>query len=139
MHVDSPDTQAEHTPKQEMLRVASEKFFEAEAGKEATIIPIEEQPHKTLNLIHDHVAPSEDSCSKAVECPTLKSPEHLWQDNRCGALDHNTEESVVTDDIKRRSYMESIELNTTRLDKDSLSGKSKNLSNKPSKTTRSIL
>lgn len=105
MHVDSPDTQAQHTTKQEIQHVASEKFFEAEAGKEATTIPIEEQPHNTLNLIHDHVTPSEDSCRKAVKCPTLKSPEHLWQDYRSGKLDHKAEERVVTDDIKRRSYM----------------------------------
>lgn len=105
LHVNSPDTQAEHTTKQEMQRVASEKFLEAEAGKEATIIPVEEQPHKTLNLIHDHVPPSEDSCSKAVECPTLKRPEHWWQDYRSGKLDHTAEERVGTDDIKRRSHM----------------------------------
>ena len=100
LHVDSPDTQAEHTTKQEMQRVASEKFLEAEAGKEANTIPIEEQSHNTLNLIHDHVTPSEDSCRKAVQCPTLKSPEHLWQDYRSGKLDHTAEEHVVIDHIR---------------------------------------
>ena len=136
MHVGSPDTQAEHTTKQETQRVASEKFLEAEAGKEAATIPIEEQPFNTLNLIHDHVTPSEDSCRKAVKCPTLKSPEHLWQGNCSGELHHTAKERVVTDDIKRRSYMESINLKTTMLDEDYLS--CKNLSNKQSKTTRSI-
>ena len=130
----SPDTRAEHTTKQEMQRSESEESLEAEAGKEATTI-IEEQPNNTLNLIHDHVTPSEDSCRKAVKCPTLKSPEHLWQDNRSGELDHTAEERVVTDDIKRRSYMESIKLKTTMLDDLSC----KNWSNKPSKTTQRIL
>ena len=127
----SPDTQAEHTTKQEMQRSESEELLEAEAGKEATTV-IEEQPNNTLNLIHDHVTPSEDSCRKAVKCPALKSPEHLWQDNRSGELAHTAEERDVTDDINRRSYRKSIKVKTTMLDEDYLS-------NKPSKTIQSIL
>ena len=116
--------------------MASGKLLETEAGKEAATIPIAEQPHYTLNLIHD-VKPSVDSCRKAVKGPTLKRPEQLWQDYRSGQLNHTAEEGVVTDDIERRSYMESTKLKTTMPVEDYLSYK--NLSSKPSKGTRSIL
>ena len=119
-----------------MQRVASEQFLEAEAEKEAATIPIEEQPFNTRNLIHD-VTPSEDSCRKAVKCPTLKNPELLWQDCRSGQQNHTAEERVVTNDIKGRSCMESIKLKTTMPEEDYLS--CKNLLSKPSKATHSIL
>lgn len=76
LHVHSADTQAEPTAKKRMQRVASETLLEAEAGKEAATIPIEEQPHNTLNLVHD-VTPSADCFRKTVKGPTLKRPEHL--------------------------------------------------------------
>ena len=133
------DTQAEHTVQQGMQQVASENFLEAEGGKEATTIPIEEQSQNTqpLNLIH-RVTPSDDSLRIEVKCLTLESLERLWQDYRSGQLNHMAENLLVTEDIKRKFNVESIKLKTTISEEDYLACK-EYLSNRPGKVPHSIL
>lgn len=129
------DTQREQSVQQGMQQLASENLVEA---KSATI-PAEGQPRNTqsVDLNHD-VTPSEESLRIAVKCQTLESLEHLWQDYRSGHLNRVAEELLVTDDIKRRFDIESIELKTTISEADYLACK-EYLSNRPGKTTRSVL
>ena len=56
----------------------------------------------------------------AVECRNLKSLESLWQDYRSGHLNTVAEKLFVTDDIKERFGVESINIETTILEQDYL-------------------
>lgn len=59
----------------------------------------------------------------AVECRNLKSLESLWQDYRSGHLNTVAEKYLLTDDIKERFGVESIDLETTILEGDYLACK----------------
>ncbi|XP_068739602.1 uncharacterized protein [Montipora capricornis] len=48
-----------------------------------------------------------------VECPTLKSLEHLWNDYLSGHLNKVAERYLVTDEMKKKLGLETINLKTT--------------------------
>ena len=48
-----------------------------------------------------------------VECPTLKSLEHLWSDCLNGNLDKVAERYLVTDEIKKELNLETISMKIT--------------------------
>ncbi|XP_068751702.1 ankyrin-1-like [Montipora capricornis] len=48
-----------------------------------------------------------------VECPTLRSLEHLWKDYLSGYLDKVAERYLVTDEMKKKVGLETINLKTT--------------------------
>ena len=87
-----------------------------------------------LKLIHDSTPTegNENSLRLAVKCNSLVGLERLWEDYRSGRLNEIAEKYLLTDDIKRRFHVESINLATTILEEDYLACK-KFLSSKPSK------
>lgn len=75
---------------------------------------------------------SENSLRIAVECHNLESLERLWEDYRSGRLNTIAEKHLVTEDIKRRFHVESVNLATTIREEDYLACK-EFLSNKQGK------
>ncbi|XP_068739746.1 uncharacterized protein [Montipora capricornis] len=55
-----------------------------------------------------------------VECPTLKSLEHLWNDYLSGHLNNVAERYLVTDEMKKKVGLETINLKTTINEEDYL-------------------
>ncbi len=97
---------------------------------------VEELPQyiQHLKIIHNSTPRegNENSLRIAVECHNLESLERLWEDYRSGRLDAITEKRLVTDDIKKKFQVESVDLTTTILEEDYLACK-EFLLNKPSK------
>ena len=87
-----------------------------------------------LKLIHDSTPTegNENSLRLAVKCNSLEGLEGLWEDYRSGRLNGMAEKYLVTDEIKRRFHVESVNLTTTILEEDYLACK-EFLSSKPSK------
>lgn len=87
-----------------------------------------------LKVIHDSTPKeeSENSLRIAVECHNLDSLERLWEDYRSGRLNAIAENCLVTEDIKRKFHVESVNLTTTILENDYLACK-EFLSNKQGK------
>ena len=48
-----------------------------------------------------------------LDCPSLESLEHLWNDYRSGHLDNLAERYLVTDEVKEKLNLETICLRTT--------------------------
>ncbi|KAL9976645.1 hypothetical protein ACROYT_G013967 [Oculina patagonica] len=88
-----------------------------------------------LKIIHETTRRegSENSLRIAVKCHNLESLERLWEDYRSGRLDAIAEKRLVTEDIKRRFQVESVNLATTILEENYLACK-EFLSNKPQNT-----
>ncbi len=78
---------------------------------------------------------SQNSLRIAVKCQNRESLEHLWEDYRSGRLTAIGEKLLVTEDIKSRFHVESVNLTTTILEKDYLACK-EFLSNKPRKSNK---
>ena len=68
-----------------------------------------------------------------MTCNNLEGLERLWQDYRSGRLNEIAEKYFVTDEIKRRFNVESVNLATTIQEEDYLACK-EFLSSKPSKS-----
>jgi len=68
-----------------------------------------------------------------VKCNSLEGLESLWQDYRSGRINAIAEKYLVTDDIKRRFHLESVNLATAMREEDYLACK-EFLSSKPSKS-----
>ena len=62
----------------------------------------------------------EGSLRITVECSTLEILESLWEDYCSGHLNAVAEESLLTDDIKRRLHVKSIALKTIILEEELL-------------------
>lgn len=60
----------------------------------------------------------EDSLRIAVTCNNLEVLERLWEDVRSGHLNAIVEEYLVTDDIKERFQVESVNLAATIREED---------------------
>ena len=67
-----------------------------------------------------------------MKCNSLEGLERLWEDYRSGRLNEIAEKYLVTDEIKRRFHVESVNLATTIQEDDYLACK-EFLSSKPSK------
>jgi len=67
-----------------------------------------------------------------VRCSSLEGLERLWEDYRSGRLNEIAEKYLVTDEIKKRFHVESVNLATTIQEEDYLACK-EFLSSKPSK------
>ena len=111
-------------------------------SKEETIdVTINELPRyfQHLKLIPD-LTPTEgneDSLRLAVKCNSLEGLERLWEDYRSGRLNEIAEKYLVTDEIKRRFHVESVNLATTIQEEDYLACK-EFLSSTPSKLKRAF-
>lgn len=68
-----------------------------------------------------------------MKCNSLEGLESLWQDYRSGCINKIAEKYLVTDEIKRRFHLESVNLATTIQEEDYLACK-EFLSSKPSKS-----
>nr|XP_058946237.1 uncharacterized protein LOC131774239 [Pocillopora verrucosa] len=68
-----------------------------------------------LQGVHDLMIreAGEGSLRIVVECKTLEILEHLWDDYSSGHLNEVAEERLLTDEIKKKYDVESIELETT--------------------------
>lgn len=78
-----------------------------------------------LKGVHDLIVREaiEGSLRLTVECSTLRILERLWEDYCSGHLNTVAEERLLTDDIKRRFEVESVQLETTILKEDYLACK----------------
>ena len=76
-----------------------------------------------------------DSLRLAVKCNNLEGLERLWEDYRSGRLNEIAEKYLVTDEIKRRFHVESVNLSAIIQEEDYLACK-EFLSSKPSKLKR---
>ena len=76
---------------------------------------------------------NEDSLRLTVKCNNLEGLERLWEDYRSGRLNEIAEKYLVTNEIKRRFHVESVNLATTIQEEDYLACK-EFLSSKPSKS-----
>ncbi|KAL9976659.1 hypothetical protein ACROYT_G013983 [Oculina patagonica] len=85
-----------------------------------------------LKVIRDSTTreESENSLRIAVECQNLESLERLWEDYRSGRLNAIAEKGLVTEDIKSRFHVKSVNLTTTIQEEDYLALK-EFLTNKP--------
>ena len=81
--------------------------------------------HHYLNGVLDVIVKEaiEGSLLITVECRTLEILERVWEDYCSGHLNAVAEERLLTDDIKRRFEVESVQLETTILEKDYLACK----------------
>ena len=75
---------------------------------------------------------SENSLRIAVKCNNLEELERLWEDYHSGRLNTVAENYLLTDEIKRRFHVESVNLGITIQEEDYLACKEFLLS-KPSK------
>ncbi len=130
------NTQSENCAEEEEWRqLASENVLE-----EQTTIA-EEFPRylQHLKVILDS-APregSENSLRLSVECQNLESLELLWEDYRSGRLNAVADKFLVTDDIKTKFHVESVNLATVILEEDYLACK-EFLLNNPSKLKKTL-
>ena len=58
-----------------------------------------------------------------LDCPTLDSLEHLWNDYLAGHLDNLAERYLVTNELKKKLNLETVCLKTTILEEDYLNCK----------------
>ena len=80
---------------------------------------------QNVKVIRDTTASgtSETMLRMAVDCGNLEMLECLWRDYCSGYLNTVIEKCLLTDDIKRRFHVESVELETTVLEEDYLACK----------------
>ena len=58
-----------------------------------------------------------------LDCPTLDSLEHLWNDYLAGHLDNLAERYLVTNELKKKLNLETVCLKTTMVEEDYLNCK----------------
>jgi len=106
------------------MKEMANHFFETQAAH----VPIEDVP-RCLNYYLQGVLDLkvreaiEGSLLITVECSTLNILERLWEDYCSGHLNAEAEERLLTDDIKKRFDVESVQLETTILEQDYLACK----------------
>ena len=104
--------------------------------EETSDVTVDELPQyfQHLRLIHNSTPTegNEDSLRFEVRCNSLEELERLWEDYRSGRLNEISEKYLVTDEIKRRFHVKSVNLATTIQKEDYLACK-EFLSSKPSK------
>ncbi|XP_068687495.1 serine/threonine-protein phosphatase 6 regulatory ankyrin repeat subunit B-like [Montipora foliosa] len=73
-----------------------------------------------------------------VECPTLRSLEHLWKDYLSGHLNKVAERYLVTDEMKKKVGLETINLKTT-IDEENYLACRKFLTKMPGEANRALV
>ena len=95
--------------------------------EETSDVTVDELPQyfQHLELTRDTTPTggNENSLRLAVKCNSLEGLERLWEDYRSGRLNEMAEKYLVTDEIKRRFHVESVNLATTILEEDYLACK----------------
>ena len=91
--------------------------------QETSHVPIHELPEYFQHLKLTPLEGSEDSLRIAVTCSNLEGLECLWEDYRSGRLNAIAEKYLVTDDIKEKFHVESVNLATTITEEDYLACK----------------
>lgn len=96
-------------------------------GEGTTDVSFEELPdyfkHVTLAQDSGAIVERDNSLRITVECHDLESLERLWSDYCSGHLNSIAEKCLLTDDIKRRFHVESVNLETIVLEDDYLACK----------------
>ena len=114
----------------------AEESLQQLSNEDSTDVPVDEPPQyfQHLKLIQDSTPTegNENSLRLAVKCSNLEGLERLWEDYRSGRLNEIAEKYLVTDEIKRRFHVESVNLATTIQEEDYLACK-EFLSSKSSK------
>jgi len=120
----SKDPVQQEEAKRRIMKEMTKCFLE----KHASEVPADNYPlcldyylKGVLDLIVREA--KEGSLLITVECSSLNILERLWEDYCSGNLNAEAEERLLTDDIKKRFDVESIELETTILHKDYLACK----------------
>lgn len=118
------------------VRNEGERSQQLLSEEETSDFPVDELPQyfQHLKLIQDSTPTegNENSLRLAVKCNNLEGLERLWEDYRSGRLNEIAEKYLVTDEIKRRFHVESVNLATTIQEEDYLACK-EFLSSKSSK------
>ena len=108
----------------QMMSEMCKHFFENMANN----IPSQDIPHSLERYLQSRLevevkAATEGSLRITVECRTLEILERLWEDYSSGHLNAVAENCLLTDDIKRRYNVLSVNLKTTILEEDYLACK----------------
>ena len=115
---------------------AGEEIQQQLSKEETSDVTVGELPQyfQHLELIHDSTPTegNDNSLRLAVRCNNLEELERLWENYRSGRLNEIAEKYLVTDEIKRRFDVETVNLATTIQEEDYLACK-EFLSSKPSK------
>ena len=114
----------------------AEESLQQLSNEDSTDVPVDEPPQyfQHLKLIQDSTPTegNENSLRLTVKCNNLEELERLWEDYGSGRLNEIAEKYLVTDEIKRRFHVESVNLATTIQEEDYLACK-EFLSSKSSK------
>ena len=105
----------------------AEESLQQLSNEDSSDVPVDEPPQyfQHLKLIQDATPTegNENSLRLAVKCNNLEGFERLWEDYRSGRLNEIAEKYLVTDEIKRRFHVESVNLATTIQEEDYLACK----------------
>ncbi|KAL9976649.1 hypothetical protein ACROYT_G013971 [Oculina patagonica] len=114
-------TQQQEDERQHLVSDGGSSVLEEETSDEDEL----PQYFQHLKVIPDSTTreESENSLRIAVECHNLESLERLWEDYHCGRLNAIAEKRLVTDDMKSRFHVKSVNLTTTILEEDYLACK----------------
>ena len=120
----SRDPVQEEEAKRLVMKEMTKTFLETHASQ----VPVENYPlcldyylKGALDLIVREAI--EGSLHLTVECSTLDILERLWEDFCSGHLNAEAEERLLTEDIRKRFDVESVQLETTILEQDYLACK----------------
>ena len=111
---ESKDAAQQEEAKHLLMCEMTKHFLEIHAAE----VPSEKFSHSLsyyLHGVHDTIIreAGEGSLRIVVECRTLEILERLWDDYNSGHLNEVAEERLLTDEIKKKYEVESIELETT--------------------------
>ena len=113
---------------EEAKRLVMKEMTKIFLERHASQVPVENYPlcldyylQGVLDLIVREAI--EGSLLITVECSTLDILERLWEDFCSGHSNAEAEERLLTDDIKKRFDVESVQLETTILEQDYLACK----------------
>ena len=124
------NTQSENPMQQEeRIRQIMSEMCKHFLENMANDIPSQDIPHYLQRYLQSRLelevkAATEGSLRITVECRTLEILERLWEDYSSGHLNAVAENYLLTDDIKRRYNVLSVNLKTTILEEDYLACKS---------------
>ena len=105
----------------------AEESLQQLSNEDSSDVPVDEPPQyfQHLKLIQDSTPTegNENSLRLTVKCNNLEELERLWEDYGSGRLNEIAEKYLVTDEIKRRFHVESVNLATTIQEEDYLACK----------------
>lgn len=117
-------TQTENCAKEEEGEHERKQSLSEESPiQEKNHVAVDEPPEYFQHLKLTPIEGSDDSLRIAVTFNDLEGLERLWEDYRSGHLNAIAAEYLVTDDIKERFHVESVNLTTTIQEEDYLACK----------------